>query len=204
MMVAKDAVGGVREASCSGRAGTSPNPRRWSSARAGRRSRLRSVCSPRRSTTVATRLPPLPRWKACSCGRAADLEPVPTGCSTMCTRALRNTGPGHHEVLDDPLSERLDVVDRMFARERVDRCCASCLGLRAGRCCRPRCRRRRSRLRARRSTVRSHRSVAVAPPRDLDQSDLRTFRSRASRRTIDIGQLPRYVLYPNGLSNSGT
>ena len=38
----------------------------------------------------------------------------------MCTRARVTPRPGREEVLDEPPSERLDVVDRMLLRERID------------------------------------------------------------------------------------
>ena len=53
-------------------------------------------------------------------GPPADLESGPRVLDDVHARA-RHARPGREEVLDEPPPERLDLVDRMFLRKRIDR-----------------------------------------------------------------------------------
>ena len=64
-------------------------------------------------------------------GAAADLEPRPRVLDDVHARA-RYTRPRCEEVLDEPPSERLDGVDRILLRERIDRVAHRVGGKQAG------------------------------------------------------------------------
>ena len=64
-------------------------------------------------------------------GAPTDLESGPRVLDDVHARA-RNARPGREEVLDEPPSERLDVIDRMLLGQRVDRVAHGVGGKQAG------------------------------------------------------------------------
>ena len=104
-------------------------------------------------------------------------------------------------MLDEPRAERLDVLDRMLLGQRVHHVAHRVGGQQAGVVSID--------VRGLEVALEPHvdgevaQVVAAGPARDLDQADL-GLSVPGRLRPFDIGQLPRYVLYPNGLSSSGT